>query len=510
VFNQRPLSCLLTLLLAILCMSCDSRKAPPSPCLQSVVGQISESLMAIQKEENIPVLAWAVVTSHDVIHIEVCSNANANTQSIFSIQSQSKMFTALAVLIAVEEGIVDLNQPVRKYLPDFHLQSAYDEDPLCKMTLMHMLSHTAGFTHEAPLGNNFGGDKIPFDDHIKSIQQTWLKFPVGNRASYSNLGIDLAAFIIEKQAHSTLNAYLQQKLFKPLAMNRTSFDYSWVAQQPNVIEPADRSIFNHLPQVPMIPSGGLFSTVADMAKYLQFQLRAGQGLISPQMLTRMRQLPSPLPEQINGYGLGIVIDKIGLYKVYYHDGGGFGYASTSLFIPQADFGIVILTNRYNFKFKQALLSILQRHLSDEHEHLSSKQIMGKFPSGTYLGKDGIVNLNEKTLFEKLGPGSYIATTQNIATITRQQDGSVWILNDDDESPPGPNSPHWHTYIGTYKEFSFGNKIWSRQVHVKNGYLYLDDMRLQEHKTGLFFTVDGETLDLRNQNPTWRNIPLSRK
>jgi len=75
--------------------------------------------------------------------------------------------------------------------------------------------------------------------------------------------------------------------------------------------------------------------------------------------------------------------------------------------------------------------------------------------------------------------------------------------------PGPDSKHWEEYIGDY-----AIKVWGKpetgKVHIKNGYLHLDDRRLiVETKTGLFFSADGEALDFRRKVPTWRNIPLEK-
>ena len=61
-----------------------------------------------------------------------------------------------------------------------------------------LLSHTAGFTHEAPVGNSNELDPGTFDEHVRSISDTWLRFPVGSGFAYSNLGIDLAGYILER------------------------------------------------------------------------------------------------------------------------------------------------------------------------------------------------------------------------------------------------------------------------------------------------------------------------
>jgi CubicO group peptidase (beta-lactamase class C family) len=77
---------------------------------------------------------------------------------LFSVQSVSKNFTAAAVLLAVLEGLLDLDRPISEYLPSFTVNSRFEEHPEKKMTLRLLLSHRAGFTHEAPVGNNYDGD----------------------------------------------------------------------------------------------------------------------------------------------------------------------------------------------------------------------------------------------------------------------------------------------------------------------------------------------------------------
>ena len=99
--------------------------------------------------------------------------------TIFSVQSMSKMFTATAVMQAVAAGRLDLDEPITTYLPGFTVHSAFEEHPERKITLRMLLSHTAGFTHEAPVGNNNELEPGDFDAHVRSISDTWLRFPVG-------------------------------------------------------------------------------------------------------------------------------------------------------------------------------------------------------------------------------------------------------------------------------------------------------------------------------------------
>ena len=154
-------------------------------------------------KENIPGLAVAVVDGkrdrviwQQGFGVTDERGTPVTVDTIFSVQSMSKVFTATAAMQAVQAGLVDLDEPITTYLPGFTVHSAFEPHPEKRITLRMLLSHTAGFTHEAPLGNNYEPDPGDFDAHVRNISDTWLRFPVGTGYAYSNLGIDLAGYLL--------------------------------------------------------------------------------------------------------------------------------------------------------------------------------------------------------------------------------------------------------------------------------------------------------------------------
>ena len=124
------------------------------------------------------------------------SRAKVDPATLFSIQSISKTITATAVMLAVQDGLVELDRPVTEYLPDFTVNSCFAEKPERKITLRLMLGCAAGFTHEPSVGNNYDCPFPSYEAHYRSIRNSWLMFPVGKRYSYSNIGFDVAARVI--------------------------------------------------------------------------------------------------------------------------------------------------------------------------------------------------------------------------------------------------------------------------------------------------------------------------
>ena len=203
--------------------------------------------------ERIPGLSVALVDSHGPIweagfgFADDARKVPVDSNTMFSIQSMSKTFAGVGVLTAVRDRILDLDVPIEEYLPGFRIQSIFEERPQERMTLRHLLTHTAGFTHEAPVGNNYDPAEPTFEEHVASIQDTWLMFRVGERYGYSNLGIDLAGFILQKASGKSYSDYIQEEVLAPLGMSRTTLD-------PDIIRSAPNRAIGHQVGVSQCPS----------------------------------------------------------------------------------------------------------------------------------------------------------------------------------------------------------------------------------------------------------------
>ena len=203
------------------------------------------------------------------------SRRPVSERTIFSIQSTSKNFTATAIMLAVQRGLLHLDEPITTYLPDFSVQSRFESLPARQMTLRLLLSHRAGFTHEAPVGNNYDPSFPDFETHVQSLSRTWLRFPVGERYRYSNLGIDLAGYILQTVSKKPFAECLQTYIFDPLGMTDSTVATDVYPRR------VDRAVghakgYAAVPlKTPLIPSGGVYTSARDMAAYLTFHLNKG-------------------------------------------------------------------------------------------------------------------------------------------------------------------------------------------------------------------------------------------
>ncbi len=275
---------------------------------------------------------------------------SVSTDTIFSLQSASKMYTATAVMCAVRDGLVKLDEPLPTYLPEFTVHSTWESAPETRMTLRHLLSHRAGLVHEAPRGSNYDASDESFEDHCASISETRLEFPVGDRYSYSNLGIDLAALVLQRVSGAAFPTYVDQILLKPLGLHRTTFEFAPIEADP------DRAIghSDSAPpplRIPMVGAGGAYASVDDALSYIAFHLDSGRRVLTEDLIRQMYQVPNAAPGQQIGYGLGVDTGTWNGRLVRNHGGGGFGFLCDLAWDPRAGVGVVVLTNSEDHPFQ---------------------------------------------------------------------------------------------------------------------------------------------------------------
>jgi len=473
-------------------------------------------------------------------------------RTLFSIQSTSKHFTATAIMLAVQKGLLDLDVPITTYVPEFTVRSRFESDPQKKMTLRLLLSHRTGFTHEAPVGSNYDAASPSFDAHVRSISDTWLRYPVNERFAYSNLGIDVAGYILAKVADMPFTACLETLIFDPLGMADSTCDATVYGPQKNRAVGHDSGHDRVPVEIPIIPSGGVYTSAEDMAAYALFHLNRGRvgdrQLLASKLWQEMHSFPYEQP-----YGLCVLRDQARYGKTLVdklnHNGGGFGFMSAFSFYPQAGLAWFACFNQPSPEGYEALEDdvcdeILQRAYGkkkplrpDAKTIDVPKQAQEQFV-GNYLGRggemyriervDGVLGMKVEDNFHPLNFTSpidaYIANGAGaVATLHLEPANDLrpkflraprgpsfgdLDYNDGPADAPGPDKKEWRKYVGEYRLLVWGKLQDPLEVHIKNGHLYLDERKLiVEHEPGLFFSADGEALDFRQGPPRWFNVVL---
>jgi CubicO group peptidase (beta-lactamase class C family) len=525
--------------------------------LQSLISLERDNIRAAMASDDVPGAAVCLIYQGKPAWVEGFgitdgkSGRRVGPGTIFSIQSTSKNFTATAIMLAVQSGLLDLDKPISDYLGNFTIQSRFEAAPQKKMTLRLLLSHRAGFTHEAPVGNNFDPAFPDFETHIRSIAATWLRYPVGERYRYSNLGVDLAGYILQWVSGKPFAACLKSLIFDPLRMVDSTVATEVYARR------SDRAIghekgYTAVPlKTPLIPSGGVYTSARDMANYLAFHLSRGQfegkKVLEESLWREMHSF------SLGGdYGLGVIRTELRYgdtpIRMLDHKGGGFGFGCVCNYCPEAELGWIAMFNRPTaaaYQFGAGLLdSLLARRYGARRARLSVQDLsaielqpsqLAQF-AGSYIGRDfhgeirlenGELGIRAGPTFTILrftspidlfiaGPGGEAVTYRYFPAIQGEPAHLECAIgedsldyNDGPEDSAGPNSTAWEPIVGGYHIDQWGKPAQQFIVHRKNGYLYLNDRRLTEFEPNLFFTADGEAVDFRSAEPTWRNIRLLR-
>lgn len=291
---------------------------------------------------NIPGAAVSIVRGHRIIFASGfggTENASITADTPFFIGSITKTLTALAVAQLVEQGHLDFDAPVRRYLPDFHLK---DPDATRKLTLRHLLTHTSGLSQWS--GHDRRAQQQARFDHIEPVR------PPGQAVEYSSLNYIILGHVIETVTRQSYPAYLQEHIFTPLGMRHSSahptatteanlaqgYWYLFGWPMPGA-EPA--------PPSPLIPAGFVTSSASDMARYLSIYLTAKDStnhqIVTP--ATR-RTMLTPWDGDQTGIAMAWAIDdKLGMRSVN-HAGNTRTFSARVRLFPEHHLGIVVLTN----------------------------------------------------------------------------------------------------------------------------------------------------------------------
>lgn len=305
------------------------------------------------RADHTPGIVLAVTDREKTIHTAVYGSANVDKKAaitsftMFEIGSISKSFTALALLQLEEAGEVDLHQPVRRYLPWFHVPSAYDP-----ITPHHLLTHTASII----TGTEF---TTQASYEVWALRETAATAPPGTWFHYSNVGYKVLGLIIEQMVRTGYGETIQERILHPLRMHNTVPVITHEIRSKMAVgyEPLYDDRPPH-PTHPLVPAtwletntadGSIASTAGDMAAYVRMLLNRGRGpdgfIVSQQSFDRMTQrIIRPDEDHGEFYGYGLTIDEEEDRTVIGHEGGMVGYYAAMRADLDAGLGCIVLTN----------------------------------------------------------------------------------------------------------------------------------------------------------------------
>jgi CubicO group peptidase (beta-lactamase class C family) len=299
----------------------------------------------------------AAVLRDDHIEEAVAGVVNRATRvrttpdSLFEIGSITKVYTATAVMQLVDEGVVDLEAPVRTYVPELDLG---DEEAEATITVRQLLNHTSGIQGDYIADFGRGDDCV--ERYVASLKDVGTIFPPGAMWSYSNAGFVLAGRLIEKVTETSWDDALRDKLLVPAGLTEhASLPEEILFHRAAVGHEAgsrgkQQPLRKWLPRSIAPAGASLCASARDLIRFAKLHLdegRAANGaqILSPSSVKAMQEEQVLFPgEEDLSMGLGWVLHNWSGTKILWHSGGTLGQLAFVYVIPEHRFAVSVLTN----------------------------------------------------------------------------------------------------------------------------------------------------------------------
>jgi len=417
---------------------------------------------------------------HGVTSVENPLPVDENT--LFQFGSTGKTYTATAIMVLAEQHKIDLDAPVRTYIPELRLK---DEDVARRVTVLQLLNHSAGWQGDFFEDTGRGDDAVA--RYVEKLAELAQVFPLGQQASYNNAALVLAGRVIEKATGLVYKDAIVELLLKPLGLEQTfAFMDDIMTRRFSVghVHHADGSITVARPWAmprSMTPAGGWSSNVHDQLAWARFHLGDGRGKDGEQVLSkisldRMKEETFSLGASAIGDGVGVswLLRDVDDVRMVGHGGSTNGQRAAFQMVPARDFAVVVLTNSvpngaqlYEAVVKWALkryLGIVERQ--PEPITLLEEELQGY--AGTYESIGAVVHIyvEEGALTVKVAP-SPKAEQPDDEEAEDQPPFSITLLPDDrytiaDGPAKGLRGFFTRGDAGTVNGINLGGRLSTRQ------------------------------------------------
>jgi CubicO group peptidase (beta-lactamase class C family) len=321
---------------------------------------IDKLIDAELKAQALSGIALGIVIDGELVYTKgagVTSQGGAtapDADTIYRIGSITKSFTGLALLALRDDGVLDLDDPLAKWVPGA-AKLVYPSKDARPITLRQLSNHTSGL----PRMGTFDFEADPVEKIVD--ESVALEFAPGSRWQYSNLGFGLLGIVVGHAGKSSYHDVVATKIWKPLGMSSTSWDATTAGARlaPAYEEGPKGQVAKPVPaRLGVVDgAGGIFSSVRDMAKYLALQMSAypprsdeDRGPIKRATLreAHLTGVPSGFrdePAVAMSYGFGwSQFQTCELDDLVTHNGAIDSYRADIRFSPSRGVGIVALTN----------------------------------------------------------------------------------------------------------------------------------------------------------------------
>lgn len=341
-------------LIASLLLLCLSAYAYAQDKPNRYTEQLEPVIKQLMQQSNMPGFAIAVVEDQKIVYAasfgvrNLASKQAVSTRSLFHMASITKPFVATSIMQLWEQGKIDLDAPLIKYLPYFRLA----DERYKLITLRQMLSHISGF----PDVRDYEWDKPQYDDgalerYVRTLGNQSLIAEPGAKFQYSNMAFEVLGDVIAKVSGMSFEDYVKRNILEPLGMKNSTLLVKQADPQllssPHVQGAAyDVEVSKVFPYNRMhSPSSTLYSNVLDMSRWAMANLNRGE-LDGKRILKSSTYdlMWKPAGAQFPEIGISWFLRKHREYAIINHSGGDVGFVSNLVLIPEKKLAVVMMSN----------------------------------------------------------------------------------------------------------------------------------------------------------------------
>lgn len=331
--------------------------------------KLDELIQNTLKTFDVPGISVGILKEGKIIYSKGFGVASLTTKkpmdenTLVGIASNSKGFTATALAILADEGKLNFDDKVSKYIPEFQMNDAYVSQ---EITIKDLITHRAG------LGLGQGdlmffpeGGSLSVNDIIHNVRYLKPENPFRTTLDYNNIMFIVAGEVIHRVSGLSWAEFIEQRILKPVGMTSSfgSYKNAKKANVSNIID-AHAPVDGKVIQVPhdwnetANAAGGIISNIKDMTTWAEFLMngfttKEGKKLVSDKQIQQLWNLQistpvslkNPYDSNFGGYGLGWFLTDVKGHKQVYHTGGLIGTVTQFTLIPDMKLAIVVLTNQ---------------------------------------------------------------------------------------------------------------------------------------------------------------------
>lgn len=320
--------------------------------------ELKKAMADVVEKTHVPGAGVALVSHGQVVwcggigKADIATGRDITCDTEFRVGSVSKSFVALALLKLEEEGKINLQARVQDLAPEVPMKNAWEATN--PVRVVNLLEHTAGFDDMSATEVYNTKDRANisllevFQAHPVQQNPRW---PPSTRFSYSNPGFGLAGYLIEKTSGRPFDAYIKQTILAPLGIETGEFRLTEANRALLAQGYQDQKKTVAYKEIYLRPAGDMKASPGELAKLVQFFLRRGNAggaqLVKPETIARMEYPTTPASARNGirlGYGLANYTEVEGGVVTHGHDGGIDGFISTYRYMPEQNWGYVVLLN----------------------------------------------------------------------------------------------------------------------------------------------------------------------